>query len=336
MQIAQTDRQGRVGTSGMLLSVVFAGSLLAGCGGDDNPIRADDLAFPPAGPRPVVRTIDANLGPVGFVSADAGALVWSAPRGSGLRLLARPRPGAPVREIVRRFQRRPKQGSDEVPRAFDTGRGPDGRPVVVWTQGCDRKAPCVVRSVSVAGGSTRVIARLPKTARTPVAIDGDRLAYVASDAGCDELRLLTLPNGPDRGLGRGTCGRVEQIDIQESTVAAAALTEPPDDGFPSEAWLSDTQDGGVRIVQDEDAGYSGPDRIVGVSLDGEALYTVRFRAYGPGSQVTRIPLDGGSASVARIYSNLGVLTYDRGQTFAVDTFDEGRRSALVQYKTRHP
>ena len=240
-----------------------------------------------------------------------------------------------MRELVGRFQRRPKQGSDELARAFDTGRGPDGRPVVVWTQGCDRKAPCVVRSVPVVGGSTRVIARLPKTARTPVAIDGDRLAYVASDAGCDELRLLTLPDGPDRRLGRGTCGRVEQIDIQESTVAAAALTDPPDDGFPSEAWLSDTQDGGVRIVQDEDAGYSGPDRIVGVTLDGEALYTVRFRADSPG-QLTRIPLDGGSPSLARIYANLGVLTYDRGQTFAVDTFDEGRRSALVEYKTSRP
>ena len=321
----------------IVVSVLLAGSLIAGCGGDSDPIRADDLAYASTGPRPVVRTIDANLGPVGFVSADAGALVWSAPRGGGLRLLARPRPGAPVRELVRRFQRRPKEGSDEVPRVFDTGRGPDGRPVVVWTQGCDRKAACVVRSVPAVGGSTRVIARLPKTARTPVAIDGDRLAYVASYAGCDELRLLTLPAGPDRGLGRGTCGSVEQIDFQESTVAAASLTEPPDgqDSFPSEAWLSDTRDGGVRIVQDEDAGYSGPDRIVGVILDSETLYTVRFRADDP-SQVTRIPLNGGSPSIARTYAELGVLTYDRGLAFAVDTFDEGRRSALVQYKTNWP
>jgi hypothetical protein len=131
----------------VLVSVLVAGSLLASCGAEDDPIRADDLAHPPAAPRPVVRTIDANLAAVGFVSADAGALVWSAPRGAGLRLLARPRPGAPVRELVGRFQRRPRQDSHDLARMFDTGRGPDGRPVVVWTQGCDRKAPCVVRSI---------------------------------------------------------------------------------------------------------------------------------------------------------------------------------------------
>src|SRR5687768_6879368 len=82
MQIAPTERRRGVlcSTSGVLAGVLLASSLLTGCGADSDPIRADDLAFRSAGPRPVVRTIDANLGAVGFVSADAGALVWSAPR----------------------------------------------------------------------------------------------------------------------------------------------------------------------------------------------------------------------------------------------------------------
>ena len=52
--------------------------------------------------------------------------------------------------------------------------------------------------------------------------------------------------------------------------------------------------------------------------------------------MTRIALDGGSPSLARVYAALGVLTYDRGKTYAVDTFDTGRRSALVEYRDKPP
>ncbi|WP_354697333.1 hypothetical protein [Paraconexibacter sp. AEG42_29] len=217
--------------------------------------------------------------------------------------------------------------------AFDVGRGSRGRAVVVWTQGCDGPGRCLVQSVALTGGRPRTIARLPDGARSPVAIDGTSLVYVADAAGCNELRLLTLPGGPDSSLGRGTCGSVLQVDVDGSFVAAAVSTEPPgdEDSFPSEAWLSDVRNGGVRIAQVEDAGYSGPDQITQVMLDRGALFTTRLG--DSGDQLVRIPVNGGAATRTRVAgSSPAVVARDAGTTYVIDAVKEGRRSALLQYR----
>lgn len=300
-----------------------------GCGDQPATIHADDLSLPARKPRLVVETVDARLGPVGFVSADDGAVVWSSRRGGGLDLVARGASGVPRRTLVRGFERR--LVSDGPARDFDVGRGPDGAPVVVWTDGCDGQDRCEVRSINVSGGKPRVIARLPPQAKGPVAIDSDRLVYVGGER-CGELHVLTLPDGPDRSLGRGTCGSVRQVDIEGDHVAAAVSTNPPDgeDSFPSEAWLADVTSN-VRVVQQEDAGYGGTDQITQVTLDGNALFTVRLGDIR--DEIVRIPLqEHRRASAERIAgTNAQVVARDRGHTFVVDAVDEGKRSALLEY-----
>lgn len=311
---------------------------MTGCGASERPVRADDLAAPTSARAPEGVVLAPDLGAVGFVSAGAGAVVWSAPSGDDARelgLVVRGSVDQRPRRLIARFQRLPRALDPGVPpRIFDVGRGADGKPTVVWTRGCNGRRSCTVHALPVTGGRSRVLTSLPAGARAPVAIDGERLVWVVRVDGCDELRLRMLPASSDVRLGRGTCGSVRHVDLQGVRAAAAAAIQPPpdDDSFPSEAWLSDDTPGeGVRIVQDEDAGYSGPDTIAFVAFDGRALFTTRLRTEGAG-QLLRIPLSGGDASRSRLGGSIQqAVARDRGRTFVVDAEDEGRRSTLTEY-----